>query len=96
MHETFRNFINGVWDTGPTFENLHPADTESLLAALDGLKASGNSLVVVEHELDVIRRADWIVVTLPTDDRVVGDPRCCCSATAGGRPSMASTSGTAS
>ena len=35
------------------------------------------------------------VVTLPTDERVVGDPRCCWSATAGGRPSMSSTSGTA-
>src|SRR3954463_13083750 len=40
---------------------LHPADTEALLAALDRLKASGNSLFVVEHDLDVIRRADWIV-----------------------------------
>jgi hypothetical protein len=35
------------------------------------------------------------VVTLPTDERVVGDPRCCCSATAGGSPSIESTSGTA-
>ena len=34
------------------------------------------------------------VVTLPTDERVVGEPRCCCSATAGGRPSISSTSGT--
>ena len=41
--------------------DLHPADTEALLRALDRLKASGNSLFVVEHELDVIRRADWIV-----------------------------------
>jgi excinuclease ABC subunit A len=40
---------------------LHPADTEALLAALARLKASGNSLFVVEHDLDVIRRADWIV-----------------------------------
>jgi excinuclease ABC subunit A len=40
---------------------LHPADTEALLVALDRLKASGNSLFVVEHELDVIRHADWIV-----------------------------------
>jgi excinuclease ABC subunit A len=31
------------------------------LRALDRLKASGNSLFVVEHELDVIRHADWIV-----------------------------------
>jgi excinuclease ABC subunit A len=40
---------------------LHPADTEALLRALEGLKTSGNSLFVVEHELDVIRRADWII-----------------------------------
>src|SRR6201992_1091003 len=40
---------------------LHPADTEALLRALDRLKASGNSLFVVEHELDVVRHADWIV-----------------------------------
>ncbi len=40
---------------------LHPADTEALLTALDRLIASGNSLLVVEHDLDVIRRADWIV-----------------------------------
>jgi excinuclease ABC subunit A len=40
---------------------LHPADTESLLQALQGLKAAGNSLFVVEHELDVIRHADWVV-----------------------------------
>lgn len=40
---------------------LHPADTEALFAALDQLKASGYSIFVVEHELDVIRRADWIV-----------------------------------
>jgi excinuclease ABC subunit A len=40
---------------------LHPADTESLLATLDKLQAGGNSLFVVDHELDVVRRADWIV-----------------------------------
>ncbi len=34
------------------------------------------------------------VVTLPTEERVLGVPRCCCKATAGGRPSMESTSGT--
>ncbi|ACO47875.2 excinuclease ABC subunit UvrA [Deinococcus deserti] len=40
---------------------LHPADTEALLTALDGLKRAGNSLFVVEHDLDVVRRADWLV-----------------------------------
>lgn len=40
---------------------LHPADTEALLDALAELKAAGNSLFVVEHALDVIRHADWLV-----------------------------------
>jgi len=40
---------------------LHPADTEALLDALAQLKAAGNSLFVVEHALDVIRQADWVV-----------------------------------
>jgi excinuclease ABC subunit A len=40
---------------------LHPADSEALMEALDELKRSGNSLFVVEHDLDVMRRADWLV-----------------------------------
>ncbi|MET0404415.1 MAG: excinuclease ABC subunit UvrA [Cystobacter sp.] len=40
---------------------LHPADTEALLEALAQLKRAGNSLFVVEHEIEVIRQADWIV-----------------------------------
>jgi excinuclease ABC subunit A len=40
---------------------LHPADAEPLLEVLDRLKKSGNSLFVVEHDLDVVRRADWVV-----------------------------------
>ncbi|MFE1953869.1 ATP-binding cassette domain-containing protein, partial [Streptomyces sp. NPDC059524] len=40
---------------------LHPADTESLLTVLDRLKDAGNSVFVVEHHLDVMRRADWLV-----------------------------------
>ena len=51
-----------------------PADTEALLRALDRLKASGNSLFVVEHDLDVIRHADWIVDVGPGRRRA-GRPR---------------------
>lgn len=40
---------------------LHPADTEALLGVLDRLKAAGNTLFVVEHHLDVVRHADWLV-----------------------------------
>ncbi|NUK77767.1 excinuclease ABC subunit UvrA [Streptomyces lunaelactis] len=40
---------------------LHPADTEALLVVLERLKAAGNSVFVVEHHLDVVRSADWLV-----------------------------------
>ena len=40
---------------------LHPADTEALLRALDALREAGNSLLVVEHDTDVIAHAGWIV-----------------------------------
>lgn len=40
---------------------LHPADAEPLLVVLGQLKASGNSVFVVEHNMDVVRQADWVV-----------------------------------
>ncbi|CAL9643133.1 ATP-binding cassette domain-containing protein [Streptomyces sp. enrichment culture] len=40
---------------------LHPADTEALLTVLERLKRAGNSVFVVEHHLDVVRGADWLV-----------------------------------
>jgi excinuclease ABC subunit A len=55
------NLFGVVYVLDEPSAGLHPADTEALLRALDKLKASGNSLFVVEHEIDVIRHADWIV-----------------------------------
>lgn len=40
---------------------LHPADAEPLLEVLDQLKRSGNSVFVVEHNMDLVRAADWLV-----------------------------------
>jgi excinuclease ABC subunit A len=40
---------------------LHPADAEPLLDVLESLRASGNTVFVVEHDMDIVRRADWIV-----------------------------------
>lgn len=40
---------------------LHPADAEPLLEVLEQLKRSGNSVFVVEHNMDIVRHADWIV-----------------------------------
>jgi len=55
------NLFGVVYVLDEPSAGLHPSDTEALLRALDRLKASGNSLFVVEHELDVIKHADWIV-----------------------------------
>jgi len=55
------NLFGVVYVLDEPSAGLHPADTVALLRALEGLKAAGNSLFVVEHELDVIRHADWIV-----------------------------------
>ncbi len=40
---------------------LHMSDIGHLLAMLDRLVDAGNSVVVIEHNLDVIRNADWII-----------------------------------
>lgn len=55
------NLFGVVYVLDEPSAGLHPADTAALLKALDQLKAGGNSILVVEHETDVIRHADWIV-----------------------------------
>ncbi len=40
---------------------LHPQDVNALLGILEGLKTRGNSLFVVEHSVEVMRHADWLV-----------------------------------
>lgn len=55
-------------DTGRTLyildeptTGLHFADIALLLEVIDRLKGKGNSIVIIEHNLDVIKTADWIV-----------------------------------
>src|SRR5207245_4737242 len=40
---------------------LHFADVEKLLLVLNRLVDAGNTVVVIEHNLDVIKTADWII-----------------------------------
>jgi excinuclease ABC subunit A len=40
---------------------LHPQDVQKLIAALRGLLARGHGVVVVEHQLDLIEAADWVI-----------------------------------
>ena len=40
---------------------LHPADSQALYDALERLRDGGNSVFVVEHDLELMRRAQWLV-----------------------------------
>jgi excinuclease ABC subunit A len=40
---------------------LHFHDIDLLLTVIRRLRAKGNSVVVIEHNLDVIKTADWII-----------------------------------
>ncbi|HEY8893874.1 MAG TPA: ATP-binding cassette domain-containing protein, partial [Niastella sp.] len=40
---------------------LHPSDTEKLMKILNKLVDQGNTLIVIEHNLDIISQADWII-----------------------------------
>ena len=55
------NLFGVVYVLDEPSAGLHPADSEALQRALDQLKGTGNSVFVVEHELEMMRRADWIV-----------------------------------
>lgn len=55
------NLFGVVYVLDEPSAGLHPSDTEALLRAFEKLKVAGNSLFVVEHEIDVIHAADWIV-----------------------------------
>jgi excinuclease ABC subunit A len=55
------NLFGVVYVLDEPSAGLHPVDSEALHAALDQLKAAGNTIFVVEHDLDTMRRADWLV-----------------------------------
>jgi excinuclease ABC subunit A len=56
---------------------LHFADIHRLLEVLHGFVNAGNSVVVVEHNLDVIKTADWIIDLGPEGGSGGGQIVCC-------------------
>ncbi|MEO7842049.1 MAG: excinuclease ABC subunit UvrA [Candidatus Eisenbacteria bacterium] len=55
------NLVDTLYVLDEPTIGLHPRDGERLLGVLDDLAKRGNTLVVVEHEPAVIRKADWVV-----------------------------------
>jgi excinuclease ABC subunit A len=52
---------------------LHFADIEKLLEVLQRLVEAGNTVLVIEHNLDVIKQADWIVDLGPEGGEAGGE-----------------------
>ena len=59
MSEGLREKIMFIFDEPTT--GLHFHDVQKLLKAFDALISKGHTVIVVEHNLDVIRAADWVI-----------------------------------
>lgn len=66
------NLFGVVYVLDEPSAGLHPSDTESLMRALDALKRIGNSLFVVEHEIEIVKHADWLVDVGPAAGQAGG------------------------
>ncbi|MET8778511.1 excinuclease ABC subunit UvrA [Nocardia sp. NPDC004654] len=51
----------GVYVLDEPTTGLHMADVDTLVTLLDRLVDGGNTVIVIEHDLEVVKRADWIV-----------------------------------
>ncbi|GIG70464.1 excinuclease ABC subunit UvrA [Phytomonospora endophytica] len=51
----------GVYVLDEPTTGLHMSDVDTLLALMNGMVDKGNTVVVIEHNLDVIQQADWVV-----------------------------------
>jgi excinuclease ABC subunit A len=54
-------FVNMLYVLDEPTTGLHPHDTERLLAAIERLRDAGNTVVIVEHDAALIRRADQVI-----------------------------------
>ena len=52
---------------------LHASDVEKVMELLDGLVDRGNTVIVIEHNLDVMKRADWLIDVGPDGGTAGGE-----------------------
>ena len=67
------NLFGVVYVLDEPSAGLHPDDGEALFDALGQLQQAGNSLFVIEHDLAMMRRADWIVDVGPGAGELGGE-----------------------
>ncbi|MEV1044170.1 excinuclease ABC subunit UvrA [Streptomyces sp. NPDC049916] len=63
----------GVYVLDEPTTGLHLADTGALVDLLDRLVDAGNTVICVEHNLDVVKRADWVIDLGPEGGRGGGE-----------------------
>ena len=52
---------------------LHASDVQKVMTLLDSLVERGNTVVVIEHNLDVMKQADWIIDVGPDGGTAGGE-----------------------
>ncbi len=67
------NLTNSMYILDEPSIGLHPRDTERLIKVLQQLRDLGNTVIVVEHEEDVIRAADYLVDMGPLAGHLGGE-----------------------
>jgi excinuclease ABC subunit A len=65
-------FVNLLYVLDEPTTGLHPHDTQRLIAAIERLRDAGNTVVIVEHDATLIRRADQVIDTGPGAGREGG------------------------
>ena len=56
MHKNSSVYIMDEPSTG-----LHMSDIENFIGIVEGIVDNGNTVIIIEHNIDIIRRADWII-----------------------------------
>lgn len=58
-NELHKNGLVYVMDEPST--GLHMSDIENFIKIVEGIVDNGNTVIIIEHNMDIIRRADWII-----------------------------------